>query len=186
MMKRLLLTVVATVLSVVAVRAQMIAANVDGVWLATLSPNLGAELVVGERSTLGLNGLLMMKPWGKDVKVRMLQPEYRYYFSGRPMYHEFIGLGGIIGTYDITWKGKVYDGTAMGVGLTFGYVLPLTQRINIDFHAGFGLIFYKQKEYFVGDQYDVDYIFDGEQRANASGYYLLPTRIGVSVSYILW
>jgi hypothetical protein len=102
------------------------------------------------------------------------------------MFREFIGIGGIGAVYDITWSGKVYDGTALGLGLTFGYVLPLKKRLNIDFHAGFGFIHYKHKEYFVGDQYDADYIFDGEQRANASGYYLLPTRIGVSVSYILW
>ncbi len=184
-MKRLILTIVASVVSVVAVRAQMLAANVDGLWLATLSPNLGAELVVGEHSTLGLHGIFASKPLGKDMKIRVLQPEYRYYFSGRPMYHEFIGIGGIGGTYNITWKDKVYDGTAFGLGMTFGYVLPLTQRINIDFHAGFGFIYYSQKEYFVGDQYDIDYIFDGEQRPNAKGYYLLPTRIGVSISYVI-
>ena len=102
-----------------------------------------------------------------------------------PMYKEFIGLGAIGATYDIKWAGKVYDGTGLGLGLTFGYVMPIKSRINIDFHAGFGFIFYKHKEYFNGDQYDADYIFDGEQRANASGYYLLPTRIGVSISYIL-
>ena len=101
------------------------------------------------------------------------------------MYREFIGIGGIGTVYDITWKGKVYDGAALGLGLTFGYVLPITSRLNIDFHAGFGFVTYKQKEYFVGDQYDSDYVFDGEQRANATGYYLLPTRIGVSVSYVI-
>ena len=186
-MKKILLAVVVTVLvSVLPVRAQMVAANVDALWLATLTPNVGFELVVGERSTVSLNSLFAMKPLGKDIKITALQPEYRYYFSGRPMFREFIGIGGIGAVYDITWSGKVYDDTALGVGLTFGYVLPLKKRLNIDFHAGFGFIHYKHKEYFVGDQYDADYIFDGEQRANASGYYLLPTRIGVSVSYMLW
>lgn len=186
MKKRRLVVVLAALVSTLAVRAQMVAANVDALWLATLSPNIGFELVVGERSTFSLNGLFAMKPLGKDIKITAVQPEYRYYFSGRPMFREFIGIGGIGGVYDIKWSGKVYDGTALGVGLTFGYVLPLKKRLNIDFHAGFGFIHYKQKEYFEGDQYDIDYVFDGEQRANANGYYLLPTRIGVSVSYILW
>ena len=185
-MKRTLLVVVLTALvSTLTVRAQKIAANVDALWLATFTPNIGVELVVGERSTLSLNGLFAMKPLGKDIKIKAIQPEYRYYFSGRPMYKEFIGLGAIGATYDIKWAGKVYDGTGLGLGLTFGYVMSIKSRINIDFHAGFGFIFYKHKEYFNGDQYDADYIFDGEQRANASGYYLLPTRIGVSISYIL-
>ena len=185
MMKRLLLAVVVATMWTVNSRAQMLAANIDGLWLATLTPNIGAELVVGECSTLGLHGLFAVKPLGKDAKIYALQPEYRFFFSGRPMYREFIGIGAVGATYDITWKGKVYDGTALGLGLTFGYVLPLKPRLNIDFHAGFGFIRYKQKEYFEGDQYDVDYIFDGEQRPNASGYVLLPTRIGVSISYIL-
>ncbi len=186
MMKRLLLAVAVAMMWTAGARAQMLAANVDALWLATLTPNIGVELVVGEHSTVGLHSLFASKPLGKDIKMTLLQPEYRYYFSGRPMYREFIGVGGIAGTYDITWSSKVYDGTALGLGLTFGYVLPLKKRLNIDFHAGFGFIHYKQKEYFVGDQYDIDYVFDGEQRANANGYYLLPTRIGVSVSYILW
>ena len=185
MMKRLLLAVVVATMWAAGARAQMLAVNVDGLWLATLTPNIGAELVVGERSTLGLHGLFATKPLGKDMKIKAIQPEYRYFFSGRPMYREFIGVGAIGATYDIKWAGKVYDGTALGMGLTFGYVLPIKSRLNIDFHAGFGFIHYKHKEYFEGDQYDADYVFDGEQKANASGYYLLPTRIGVSISYIL-
>lgn len=184
-MKRRLLIIVWMALTITVARAQMISANMDALWLATMSPNLGFELVVSERSTISLNGLVMSKPLGKDVKFYGLQPEYRYYFSGRPMYHEFIGVGAVGATYDITWKGKVYDGTAMGAGLTFGYVLPLTRRLNVDFHAGFGFVYYKQKEYFEGDQYDVDYVIDNAQRANASGLLLLPTRIGVSLTYIL-
>ena len=184
MKNRLVLVVLVATMANMVARAQMLAGNVDALWLATLSPSIGAELVVGERTSLGLHGLLMTKPLGKDIKLKALQPEYRYYFSGRPMYREFIGIGAIAATYDITWSGKVYDGTAMGLGLTFGYVLPLKKRLNIDFHAGFGFIRYSHKEYFVGDQFDVDYVFDGEQRANAKGYYLLPTRIGVSISYI--
>ena len=63
MMKRLMLTVIAAALWTVGSHAQMIAANVDGVWLAAMSPNLGAELVVGERSTLGMHALLALKPF---------------------------------------------------------------------------------------------------------------------------
>ena len=185
MMKRLVWTIVVAVAGVVGARGQMIAASTDALWLATTSPNLGLELVVGERSTLGLNALWTRKPLGKDVQIKALQPELRYFFSGRPMYREFVGIGAIGAIYDITWAGKVYDGTAVGAGLTFGYVLPLTRRLNLDFHAGFGMIFYKQKEYFVGDNYDAEYIINGELSANATGYYLLPTRFGISLSYIL-
>jgi len=114
-----------------------------------------------------------------------VKPEYRYYFSGRPMYRQFVGIGGVGASYDITWKGKVYNGSALGLGITFGYVFPITHRLNIDCHAGFGAIYYKHKEYFEKDNYDLDYSVGGVQRTNAEGYTLLPTRIGVSVTYIL-
>lgn len=185
MKKQLLLTLTLMVFCNVRICAQMIAVNTDAMWWATMAPNLGLELVVGERSTASLNALSMRRLIGNEAKMMALQPEYRYYFSGRTMFREFIGIGGIGAVYDIHWKNKVYDGTALGLGLTFGYVLPLTKRLNVDFHAGFGYIHYSQKEYFAGDQYDTDAEDNGAQRVNARGYYLLPTRIGVSISYIL-
>ena len=74
---------------------------------------------------------------------------------------------------------------AFGIGATFGYVFNITHRLNIDCHAGFGAVVYRHKEYFVNDNYDLDYSIGGVERTNANGYALLPTRIGVSVSYIL-
>ena len=48
MMKRLLLAVAVAMMWTAGARAQMLAANVDALWLATLTPNIGVELVVGE------------------------------------------------------------------------------------------------------------------------------------------
>ena len=101
------------------------------------------------------------------------------------MSREFVGIGAIGALYDITWKGKVYEGESCGIGIIFGYVLSLSHRLNLDFHAGFGAVYYRQKEYFEGDFYDIDYVRNGQLDVNASGYTLLPTRIGVSLSYIL-
>lgn len=165
--------------------AQMLAVNTDVAADLLMTPSLGLELVTGERSTLGVNVLGNYKPYGKDIRFIGVQPEFRYFFSGRPMHREFVGIGGVGAAYDITWKGKVYNGLALGLGLTFGYVFNITHRLNIDCHAGFGAIMYRHKEYFENDRYDEDYSVGGIQRTNAKGYVLLPTRIGVSVSYIL-
>ncbi len=167
------------------VRAQMVAVSTDVLMDALMVPSIGAELVVGERTSVGLSCFVGHNPWGNDMKMAGLQPEWRYYFSGRPMHSYFIGVGGVVATYDITWKGKVYDGYACGLGLTFGYVISLGKRFNIDLHAGFGMIGYRQKEYFEGDNYEADSNYGAPSQANASGYMLLPTRIGVSVAYIL-
>lgn len=169
----------------VALMAQKVAVNTDVMMDVLQIPSAGFELVVGECTTIGLNAFGCYHPWGKTVKALGVQPEYRYYFSGRPMNRFFVGLGGLITSHDITWAGKVYDGNAAGIGITFGYVLSLNKRLNLDFHAGFGGIYYRQKEYFEGDFYDVDYSVGGVESVNAKGYTLLPTRIGVSLSYIL-
>ncbi|NPD93231.1 DUF3575 domain-containing protein [Prevotella sp. PMUR] len=183
-MKKLLFVVV-VIISSVGAKAQMLALNTDVMLDAFQTPNLGVEIVTGERSTLGLNVFGNHNPWGVDMRITGVQPEYRYFISGRPMHKLFVGLGAIGADYDISWKGKKYDGMLFGGGLTFGYVLNLSQRFNIDFHAGFGLLFYKHSEYYKNDSYKEDFYVGGVPETNADGYMLMPTRIGVSVSYIL-
>lgn len=184
-MKKKLLLIFLIVMGCRNADAQMLAVNTDVAADLLMTPSVGFELVTGERSTLGVNVLGNYKPWGKDIRFIGVQPEFRYFFSGRPMHREFVGIGGVGASYDITWKGKVYNGLALGLGLTFGYVFNLTHRLNIDCHAGFGAIMYRHKEYYENDKYDEDYSVGGTGRTNAKGYVLLPTRIGVSVSYIL-
>ncbi len=165
--------------------AQMLSVRNNMLYDMAMAPNLGLELVVSERKTIAANIMGAYKPWGKNIKMIFVQPEIRYYFSGRPIFKHYFGIGGIAGNYDIHWKGKVYDGVGLGGGLTFGYVYKLNKRLNVDLHAGFGAIMYKHKEYFEGDDYDNDFSVNGVERTNALGYTLLPTNIGVSVTYII-
>lgn len=159
---------------------QILAVNNDLALDAFGMPNLGFELRVGERSTVALNGVVSQRLLGNDFKMVALQPEYRYWFGGRPMMHYFVGIGGIAATYDVNWKGHIYKGEAAGAGITLGYVLPLSTRINVDFHAGMGFVAYKHKEYYQGDHYEYF-----TQDYNRSGAWMMPTRVGVSVAYIM-
>lgn len=195
MMRQFSLTV-ALLLATLTAQAQRIAVNTDLVMDGMTLPNIGFEMVTGNKSSLGVHAMMANSPWwGSDVKGWVIQPEYRLYFSGRPMHGWFVGAGGIGGVYDVTWAGKVYDGNAIGAGLTYGFVYNfknkkrdggLLDRLTIDIHAGFGAIYYSRKEYFVNDNFDTDYAVNGNLEANAKGYYLLPTRIGISVCYILY
>lgn len=184
-MKRIFLIVLITVSGVLGATAQNLAINTEVTSDACMAPNLGVELITGDRSSVSLNALYGKGMIGKQIDIKAIQPEYRYYFSGRPVYKWFVGVGAIGLLFDVKVKGKVYDGYGGGLGMTFGYVWNLTQRLSLDFHTGLGAIFYNRKEYFLNDNYDVDYTLDGAERANAHGYYLLPTRIGISVSYLL-
>lgn len=166
-------------------KAQMLSVNTEATTLALMAPNLGLELTVGEKSTVGLNFITAQNSWGKSVEAYVIQPEYRYYVKGRPMYSLFVGVAGIATSYNFPLDNKVYDGYAVGAGLSFGYVLPLSERWNIDFHAGYGAILYRQREYGTTDNYDSDSVKNGEAYVNASGCWFLPTKFGVSVSYII-
>jgi len=183
-MKKLLIVFLLTITQL-PLFAQKVAVGSNVLMDALMIPNLGVDVVVGERSVAGVHGFGTYRPWGKDVRLLGVQPEYRYFFSGRPMNSFFVGAGGLAISYDITWSGKVYDGYAVGGGLTFGYVMPLSHRVNLEFHSGFGAIFYFHKEYFEGDFYDTDFATAGRIRTNAQGYTLLPTSFGVSLTYIL-
>jgi hypothetical protein len=166
-------------------RAQMVVVGTEATSDLMLAPNVGLEIVTGNHSSMGLSLLHSPKLLGFGLKMTAIQPEYRYWFSYRPVNKWFVGFGGIGALFEGTIKEKHYDGYGIGLGITYGYVWNITDRLNIEVHSGFGAFYYNRKEFFEGDNYDVDYTEDGAQRANAKGYYLLPTRIGVSVSYIL-
>ena len=185
------------------VHAQQVAVKTNGLMWLAMMPNAGCEFVVGERSTVDLSAFGSMNIWGNKAKILGFQPEYRYWFNGRPMTREYVGVAALGTTYDITWGDKVYEGDAGGLGLTFGYVLnfgtkeskskkegkedflkKLGRRLNVEFYAGCGLIYFQQKQYFKGDHFD-DYTGTGAVQANAKGYKILPMKLGVAVTWIL-
>lgn len=166
-MRRTLLITIAGLLFTSHASAQKLAAGIDALWLATGVAHAGAELTVGRCSTLGLSVTALHHPWvnsqGQGVA---LHPEWRYYLSGRPMYHLFAGVSGLTGTYSLYFNDKHYVGSAVGVGLTFGYVVPINRRLNIDLHSGFGII-------------------HTQDRNLGHNNLTLPTRAGITITYIL-
>ncbi len=148
-------------------RAQLLAAHVDVALLATQTYNAGMEMTVGGCHTLGFAIAGNYHPWIlKDMRCIALQPEWRYYYSGRPMMSNFVGVSAIVTNYDYTWKDEHHHGDAVGAGLSFGHVLPLGERLNLDFHASVGLWLCHEK-------------------GSSVGVKVLPTKIGVSLAYII-
>lgn len=162
-----ILIVALVMLMPVKAHAQLMAVNTDAALLLTQTYNAGIEVTVGQRSTLGATVFGNYHPWIlKDMRLVGLQPEWRYYFSGRPMMYHFFGVSLLVANYDFDWKDEHHHGDAAGAGLTFGYVLPLSERLNLDFHAGAGWIFYHEEDKGVGSM-------------------ILPTKLGISLSYII-
>ena len=168
--------------SFTALHAQQIAVKTNGLMFAAMMPNVGCEFVVGERSSIDISAFDAVNIYGNKAQMIGLMPEYRYWFNGRPMTREFVGISALGTSYDITWGDNIYQGDAAGAGVTFGYALNLSKRLIVEFHGGFGAVYFKQKQYYKNDNLE-DYT-DGTAQANATGYKLLPIKIGVSISYI--
>ncbi len=147
--------------------AQQLAVGSDVALLATQTYNAALELTVSGRSTLGVSVMGNYHPWvHQDMRLIGILPEWRFYFSGRPMLYHYVGMTGLLANYDFDGKGEAHHGAAAGVGLTFGYVVPLSQRWNLDLHAGAGWIWYHEKSQTVGT-------------------IILPLKLGVSLAYII-
>lgn len=175
-----------TFATVFVAKAQQIAFHTNLLSDVCMVPSVGAEMVVGNNLSLDLSVTGALKPYGKDIKGIAVQPELRYWFSRRPLYQFYAGIGLIASLYDVKWAGKVYDnGQAIGGGLTFGYSLRLGNRVALLFHTGFGAVGYVHTEYFKGDEYDRFTANDGDIKTNAKGLYFLPTNIGVTLSYMI-
>ena len=164
--------------------AQQVAVKTNVLMWAAMTPNLGFEIVTGEHTSVDLGAFGHYMPYGVDSRIIGLQPEFRYWFNGRPMIREFIGVGALMTIYDINWKDNVYDGDAVGLGLTAGYVFSLGKRWNLELSGSFGLMYFYQKQYHINDNYD-DYFVDEAVRTNAQGYKMFPVDLGVTFTYII-
>lgn len=159
-------------------RAQLIAVKTDALWDCAMVPNLGIELVTGERTSVGLSAFGSKNPWGKDISLVAVMPEFRYWFSGRPMNKHFVGLSALGTNYDIVWGKKILNGDAVGLGLTFGYSFFLSSHWSLECYGSFGAVYYKLDRGYTTDLYS-------NAMMQTHGYALVPFKLGVSFSYII-
>lgn len=163
--------------------AQNIAVKSNALMLAAGLPNAGLEVVTSDRTSLDFSVFGGYKPYTLDIKAVGVQPEFRFWLSGRAMAREYVGVTVLGLTYDMRIKDKTYDGDALGFGLTFGYAWPLTARCNVEFAAGIGGYLFRHVQHSVRDN-QADYIEQGYDMANASGFKILPSKLSVTFTYI--
>ena len=95
--------------------AQQVAVKTNALMWGAMTPNLGVEVVTGEHTSVHFSAFGNKNPYGQTMQIIGLQPQFRYWFNGRPMTREFIGAGALVTTYDINWRNNVYDGGAVGL-----------------------------------------------------------------------
>lgn len=166
------------------VSAQQFALKTNGLMWGALMPNVGGEVVFGERFSFDLSAFGGYKPYKVDAKLFGLNPEVKYWFSGRPMVRHYIGLAFLGVSYDMKFKEKQFDGKAGGAGLSFGYSWLLSERLNLEISAGFGAVYFRQRRLYSSDN-TTDYEIFSKKKENSTGVKLMPTKIALSISYII-
>lgn len=164
--------------------AQQLAIKGNALSLAAMTPDLGLELVTGENTSLSVSVSGHNKPYGLKSRMLLLQPEFRYWFNGRPLIREYVGIGALAASYDTTVSSQVYSGNAIALGITGGYVFGLGPRLSLELSAGVGVAVYRQKQYWEHDSYD-EYFFGRPTSVNSHGYMLIPIKAAVTLIYII-
>ena len=164
--------------------AQQVAVKANALNWALCTPDIGLEIVTGEHTSVGFSVFGHYKPYTVDSRLLVFQPEFRYWFNGRPLIREYVGVTAFAATYDIAVNNHVYGGDALAVGLTGGYVFALGRRWNLELSGGFGVLGFRQKQYYRHDNYD-DFFVDEATKVNSTGYKLFPVKLGVSFIYII-
>lgn len=184
LMKRLFLTIIITLSTVNIANAQMLAIKTNAAAYAAFAPNLGAELVVGNKASIGIDVMGAYHSFGTNLKAFGVIPEFRYWFHGRPMTREFIGLSILGATYKCSTDEKMFKGNVASVGLTIGYVWVLGKksRWNMELHGGIGLYRYSQQTRY--DSHWTQAQWDND-RFSETGWVVLPYKVGLSFSYVI-
>ncbi|MCM1354982.1 MAG: DUF3575 domain-containing protein [Staphylococcus sp.] len=150
-------------------------------------PNIGVEFYLGKNWSIGANWMYAW--WSCDRRHRYWRTyggeiNTRYWFGkaahAKPLTGHHVGLYGHALTYDFELGGKGYmcDRWTWGVGLAYGYSMPVSRHFNIDFTVGFG---YAGGEYKKYNPEDGCYVWESTHRLNWFG----PTKAEVSLVWLI-
>ena len=184
--------VVALLLAAATGKAQSFALKTNALYDLALIPNIGAEVTLGKQWTVSAD---WMYTWfSSNNRHRYWQGyggylTFRRYFGSqtsdlRPLTSAFSGhhLGAyVLGlTYDVEWGGRGYqaDHFGFGGGIEYGYALPVSSRLLLDFSVGIGFQDGEYKEYTPQDNH---YVWQSTHKRHWFG----PTKAEVTLKWVL-
>lgn len=165
-----------------------IAARTNMLFDAALVPNVGVEIYLGNKWTVGGNWNYSW--WKKDGNTHWYEQTYggdfevRKYFGAKsdikPFTGHHFGVYYQMMTYDMETGHKGYQAAKWnyGGGISYGYAMPIGKRLNIDFSLGVGYIGGEYKEYIPIDKC---YVWQATKKRRWVG----PTKAEVSLVWLL-
>ncbi len=154
---------------------------------AALVPNVGLEFYLGKNISVAGN---WMYAWWHSDKIAWYWRTYggdlalRYWFGKeadkKPLQGHHVGLYGQIVTYDfqVGARGYLADRWTYGGGIEYGYSLPISRRLNIDFTVGAGYLQGETKEYLPIDGHHV-------WQVTKYRHWVGPTKAEISLVWLL-
>lgn len=158
-------------------------------------PNIGVEFYAGRNISLGASWLYGW--WSRDKRHRYWRAYGgeiygRWWFGeaarNKPLAGHHIGIYAQMFTYDFEWGkrgqmggkpgGNLWDKANYGAGMEYGYSLPVSRRINLDFSAGIGYVGGFYHEYL---PVDGCYVWQSTKRRSFFG----PTKLEVSLVWLI-
>ena len=158
-------------------------------------PNIGVEFYLKKNWSIAGNwmyswwntksGHRYWRVYGGDIAVRKWLGKKA---AEKPLQGHHLGLYGQLFTYDFEWGGTGYMGGEPGgtlwdepnfaVGVEYGYSLPITRRLNIDFNIGVG---YWGGKYYKYRPIDGHYVWEVSKKRHWFG----PTKAEIALVWLL-
>lgn len=143
---------------------------------ASLTPDLGVEYRFGSRWSALLGGAWTSWSWsGKDRRYALweIAPEVRCRIINNKVY---VGAQFKAGSFNYKLGHVGRQGDLMGGGLTFGCVLPVGQRVAMDFGMALGCLHADYDKYIVDSGHRI-------RTSSDSRNWWGPTSLGVTLVY---
>lgn len=177
MLKEILFLLILFVTSCGQLFSQRMAVSTDAINWLTLSPNVNAEIVVSNQTSVNLD--VSCNPFNKisnnlSLKHIAISPEFRYWFK-RPLYSHFVGANLLLSNFDTKFGDNTYIGQLVALGVGYGYSFVLSDRWNVIPNIGVGY----------GYIHSYDLSSSGMPTNIENKFKPMITRIGVSFSYII-
>lgn len=116
-----------------------------------LMPSLEAEYLIRPEWSVAVHGAVAwwsIRPRHRYYQIATIYPEARWWFHTRAPWHgHYLGLFAGGNWYDLENGGRGYKGESGFAGLSYGYMMPVGERLSLEFGIGAGWLFTEYEEY---------------------------------------
>ena len=136
-----------------------------------LTPNLEVEYLISRKWSINIDGQFAW--WSNSSKhdyyqIAAISPELRFWLCSKtPFSGHYIGFFSGTGLYDLEMGKTGYQSdNYLSVGLSYGYMKPLSRRLSLEFGIGAGYVSTQYRKYLPANGH---YVYQTTNRRNYTG-----------------